>query len=176
MAVISAPLFESLPVYKLNPAPDNIPDKLETGTQNHEGIPGVTAAISFIASLGKGAGLPARIKSGYQLLEAYENALAAIIRRELAQIPGITLYQAPPLIPKTPTIAFRAEGHDNHEFCRRMCDEHGVFIADGDFYACTVAQRLGIDKNGAFIRAGLAPYNTLEEVERFISGVKMLMR
>ena len=176
MAVISAPLFENLAVYKLIPAPHNIPDKLETGTQNHEGIPGVTAAIGFIAGLGVGDGLPACIQSGYQRLEAYENALAAIIRRELPQIPGITLYQAPPQIPKTPTIAFRAEGHDNHEFCRRMCDEHGVFIAYGDFYACTVARRLGIDKSGAFIRAGLAPYNTLEEVERFLGGVKMLMK
>jgi len=176
MAVISAPLFESLPVYKLIPAPDYIPDKLETGTQNHEGIPGVTAAIDFIASLGEGADLVARIKSGYKRLEAYENALATEIRRELAQIPGVTLYQAPRETPKTPTIAFRAKGYDNHEFCRRMCDEHGVFIADGDFYAYTIARKLGIDKTGAFIRAGLAPYNTLEEVERFISGVKALMK
>jgi len=176
MAVISAPLFESLPVYRLVPAPHHIPDKLETGTQNHEGIAGVTAAIGFIAGLGAGDGLPARIQSGYQRLEAYENALAAVIRRELPQIPGITLYQAPPHVPKTPTIAFRAEGHDNHEFCRRMCDEHGVFIADGDFYAYTIALKLGLDKSGAFIRAGLAPYNTIEEVERFIDGVKALMK
>jgi cysteine desulfurase family protein (TIGR01976 family) len=175
MAIINAPLFESLPVYKLIPAPEYIPDKLETGTQNHEGIPGVTGAIAFIASLGKGADLSDRIKSGYKRLEAYENALAAIIRRELAEIPGISLYQALPEVPKTPTIAFRANGHDNHDFCRRMCDEHGVFIADGDFYAYTIARRLGIDTKGAFIRAGLAPYNTMEEVKRFISGVKALM-
>ncbi|MCL1906249.1 MAG: aminotransferase class V-fold PLP-dependent enzyme, partial [Clostridiales bacterium] len=176
MAVISAPLFESLPVYKLVPAPDYIPDKLETGTQNHEGIPGVTAAIGFIAGLGEGEDMATRIQSGYRLLEAYENALAAIIRRELALIPGITLYQAPPDVPKTPTIAFRAKGRDTHEFCRRMCDEHGVFIADGDFYAYTIARKLGIDKNGAFIRAGLAPYNTMEEAERFLNGVREMMK
>ena len=175
MAVISTPLFESLPVYKLVPAPDHIPDKLETGTQNHEGIPGVTAAIGFIASLGCGDDLATRIQSGYNRLEAYENALANIIRRELPYIPGITLFQPPPEALKTPTIAFRAEGHDNHEFCRRMCDEHGVFIADGDFYAYTIPRKLGIDKSG-FIRAGLAPYNTTEEVERFLNGVRELMK
>ncbi|MCL1974689.1 MAG: aminotransferase class V-fold PLP-dependent enzyme, partial [Firmicutes bacterium] len=176
IAVISAPLFANLPVYKVIPAPDSFPDKLETGTQNHEGIAGVSAAIDFIAGLGYGKDLARRIQSGYKRLEAYENALAVVVRDELARIPGITLYQALPHIPKTPTIAFRAAGHDNHEFCRRMCDEHGVFIADGDFYACAIARKLGIDKTGAFIRLGLAPYNTLGEVKRFLHGVRELMK
>jgi cysteine desulfurase family protein (TIGR01976 family) len=48
IAVIKADLFEKLAVYKLDPAPAHIPDKLETGTQNHEGLAGLLGAIAFI--------------------------------------------------------------------------------------------------------------------------------
>ena len=38
-----------------------------------------------------------------------------------------------------------------------------------------VLERLGIDQTGGFIRAGIAPYNTIEEVERFLNAVKQIM-
>ena len=41
VTAIKRELFERLNVYRLDPAPHDIPDKLETGTQNHEGIAGV---------------------------------------------------------------------------------------------------------------------------------------
>ena len=175
MAVIREKVFEAMNVYKVAPAPGNIPDRLETGTQSHEGIPSVSCAIAFIASLGEGEGLAERIQSGYRAIEEHENSLAEVIRREMAQIKGITLYQAAPDVPKTPTIAFRAEGVTPRDFCIRMCEEHSVFIAEGDFYAQTLAERLGIRDKGSFIRAGLAPYNTMDEVRRFLAGVRAIM-
>ena len=48
--------LEALEVPKLAPAPDHVPDRLETGTQNHEGIVGAAAAVDYLASL---AGEPA---------------------------------------------------------------------------------------------------------------------
>ena len=44
-------LLASLDVPKLQPAPDTAPERLETGTQNHEGIVGAGAAVEFLASL-----------------------------------------------------------------------------------------------------------------------------
>src|SRR5579885_3169814 len=41
--------------YKVRPAPDKLPDRWETGTQNHEGLAGVTAAIDYLAELGRRA-------------------------------------------------------------------------------------------------------------------------
>ncbi|WP_207956850.1 aminotransferase class V-fold PLP-dependent enzyme [Rubrobacter tropicus] len=41
VTAIRRELFEAMEVHKLDPAPSHIPDKLETGTQNHEGIAGV---------------------------------------------------------------------------------------------------------------------------------------
>ncbi|MCL1973319.1 MAG: cysteine desulfurase-like protein [Bacteroidetes bacterium] len=176
MAVIRKELFEGLQVYKVVPAPDYIPDRLEIGTQNHEGIPAVSAAIQFIAGLGMGNTLIEQLKSGYKAIEEYENSLAETIRRAMSKINGIKLYQAGDSVPKTPTIAFCAEGITPRDFCVRMCEEQSVFIAEGDFYARILAEKLGIHRSGSFIRAGLAPYNTTEEVQRFLDGVCSIMR
>jgi selenocysteine lyase/cysteine desulfurase len=56
-----------------------------------------------------------------------------------------------------------------------MCEEHSVFIAEGHFYAYTLAKKLGIVDSGSFIRAGLAPYNSMEEANRFLAGVRAIM-
>ncbi len=44
-------LLARLPAYKVRPASDALPDRWMTGTQNHEGLAGVTAAIDYLASL-----------------------------------------------------------------------------------------------------------------------------
>jgi selenocysteine lyase/cysteine desulfurase len=44
-------LVAELDVPKVEPAPDIPPERLETGTQNHEGIAGGRAAVDFLASL-----------------------------------------------------------------------------------------------------------------------------
>ena len=175
MAIIKNELFENLDVYKVAPAPDCIPDRLEMGTQNHEGIPAISASVQFIASLGIGTTMREQIISGYKAIEDYENVLAEKMRHEMMSISGITLYQAADNVPKTPTFGFRAEGIENLDFCTRMCEEHSVFIESGDFYNMTLANKLGIRESGSLIRAGLAPYNTLEEVERFLNGVRAIM-
>jgi cysteine desulfurase family protein (TIGR01976 family) len=169
-------LLERLPVYKLVPAPESVPDKLETGTQNHEGIAGLEAAVGFIAGLGEGATRRERIRSGYRRLEAHENRLAEKIRAALAALPGLRLYQAPPQVAKTPTVAFTIAGLAPADVCRRIVDEASVFVADGNFYAWTLAEKLGINPSGAWVRAGLSPYNTDEEADRFIAAVTRLCR
>lgn len=175
IAVVRDELFESLYPYKLKPAPDFIPDKLETGTQNHEGIAGIPAAIDFIASLGEGETRREKLVSAFAKIESYENLLADTMRQGLADIPGVKLFQAPADVPKTPTLAFQLEGFTPLEVCRYMAEEHSVFIAEGHFYASTLAEVLGIEEQGSWIRAGLAPYNTLEEVERFLNGLQQLL-
>ena len=62
-------LIESLDAPRLEPAPQESPERLETGTQNHEGIVGAAAAVDFLASLANG-------DSGSR-----RDALRAIVRR-----------------------------------------------------------------------------------------------
>jgi len=166
-------LFENLDVHRLDPAPDHIPDKLETGTQNHEGIAGVKGALDFIASLGVGASLRERLLDAMRTVEEQEARLADSFRAALGEMPGVTVYAAPDGVRKTPTVAFRVEGREPVEVCRHAAD-HGYFIAAGDFYASTLSRKLGLDRTGGFVRAGLAPYNTEEEVEGFVRVLRGL--
>jgi cysteine desulfurase family protein (TIGR01976 family) len=170
VTAVKRDLLETLDTYKVEPAPDYIPDKLETGTQNHEGIAGVKGAVDFIASLGTGASRRERLVSGMQIIEEYEADLAAKFRAALREIPRVELYAAPEGVRKTPTVAFRMEGHTPREVTEHMA-ERGFFVADGHFYASTLARRLGIHDKGSWVRAGLAPYNTEDEVEGFIEAL-----
>jgi len=174
VTAIRRELFEGLDVYRLDPAPAHVPDKLETGTQNHEGIAGVNGAIDFIASLGEGSSRREKLANAMQAIEEHEADLAARFRAGLQDLPGVRVYAAPEGVRKTPTIAFRVEGFSTEEVCTRMLED-GFFVAAGDFYASTVAERLGIKDSGGFVRAGLAPYNTDEEVERSIATLEKVV-
>ena len=51
-------LLDRLRAYKVRPTDDRPPHKLETGTKNHEGLAGTTAAINYLADLGAEFGTP----------------------------------------------------------------------------------------------------------------------
>ena len=176
IAVIKEGLFNELPVYKLQPAPTYIPDKLETGTQNHEAIASIEALVDFIASLGTGISRREKIINAYKEIEEHENTLAQKLRNELAIIPEVTLYQAPDDVAKTPTVAFTIEGVNSVELCKWLAENYAIFIASGDFYASTLAKKLKLDETGGWVRAGFAPYNTIEETELLVSAIKSYIK
>ncbi|AOV08745.1 cysteine desulfurase-like protein [Sporosarcina ureilytica] len=173
ISVIKEDLFEKLSVYKLKPAPGFIPDKLETGTQNHEAIAAIESCVNFIASLGTGDTRSEKIQSAFSAIEEHEDKLANLLRNALADIPEVTLYQAPDNVAKTPTIAFTINGADPVDVCKWLAENHSIFIASGDFYASTLADKLGLNETGGWIRAGLAPYNTEEETTRLIEAIQL---
>lgn len=171
ITAIRRDVFEALDVYSLEPAPDYIPDKLETGTQNHEALAGVAEAVEFVASLGGGETLRERVVDGMEAIEAHEAGSSGQIRESLASMPEVTLYAAPEGVRKTPTIAFRVEGRTPLAVCEHMA-ERGIFVAGGDFYASTLSEKLSLRESGGWVRAGLAPYNTEEEIEVFLESLR----
>lgn len=174
IAAIRENIFNDLEPYKLTTSPSYYPDKLETGTQNHEGIAGIRPAIEFFALFGEGQTRREKILSGYQEIEKHENRLAARLREGLGAIEKVTLWQAAEDIPKTPTIAFQVSGYEPSEVCVILAEEHSIFTAAGHFYASTLGDVLDVNKTGGWVRAGLAPYNSEEEVERFIHAIASL--
>jgi cysteine desulfurase family protein (TIGR01976 family) len=163
-------MLESLPFAKLLPAPNTAPDRAETGTQNHEGIAGVAAAVEFLASLGLGATRRQKLSTTF---EAIHERCAVLLRRlwtGLSEIDGVILYGPSPDVPRTPTVAFTVCGVASSHVATRLA-ERGVFVSHGDFYAATVVERLGLGPEG-LVRAGCACYTTAEEVERLIEGVR----
>lgn len=171
IAVVREELFEKLPVYKLQPAPTEIPYKLETGTQNHEGIAGVIGAIRFIEDLGHGVTRRERLLSGMASIEDYEKELSEDIESFLMSLPNVRLFRASSG-PKTPTFAFTIENHNSRDITTWLAKEYNMSVADGDFYASTMAGILGVHEVGGWVRIGLAPYNTNEEIQIFKKGIK----
>jgi len=162
-------LLAGLDVPKLEPAPDEAPDRMETGTQNHEGIIGAGAAVEFLASIGEGATRRARLESAYRLLHARGLALFTRLWDGLGAIEGVTRYGPGPDQPRTPTIAFTVKGHTAEAVTKALV-ERGVFTSHGDFYASTIVKLLGHEVDG-LVRAGAGCYTTEDEVERLIAGV-----
>ena len=167
IAVVAAALFERLPVYKLAPAPAEIPYKLETGTQNHEALAGLLGALAFLEGLGSGPTRPARLRAAMQAIEAQEQAQAQRLEDFLRALPHVQLYRAPAGTPKTPTLAFTIAGVHARDAATWFTQHHRMCIADGHFYASTLADKLGVNPQGGWIRIGLSPYNTDEEIEQF---------
>jgi cysteine desulfurase family protein (TIGR01976 family) len=170
VAVVREALFEKLPVYKLQPAPTEIPYKLETGTQNHEGIAGVIGAIRFIEDLGNGATRRERLLAGMAAIEEYEKDISEDMESFLKSLSGVRLFRSPSG-PKTPTFAFTIENQNSRDVTSWLAKEYNMCVADGDFYASTMAGILGVHEVGGWIRIGLAPYNTKEEVQIFKNGI-----
>ncbi|MGN7400467.1 cysteine desulfurase-like protein [Cytobacillus praedii] len=171
IAVIREHLFTKLSVYKLQPAPTDIPYKLETGTQNHEGIAGVIGAIRFIEELGEGVTRRERLISGVEAIDKYESSLSADLENFLGSLVGVHLYR-PSYGKKTPTFAFTINGHHSREVTAWLANQHNMCVAYGDFYASTMAEKLGVNPQGGWIRIGLAPYNTIEEVQLFKKAIE----
>lgn len=176
IAAIKKELFEQLEIPKLKPAPNEIPYKLETGTQNHEAIAGLCGAIGFIENLGSGEDRRQRLKAGMEAIEAHENELMASLQPFLESIPEVTLYRAPEEFSKTPTFAFRIKGIHSREATRFFAEKYNLCIADGHFYASTMAEVFPVMETGGWIRIGFAPYNTLDEIEIFKKALKDLLQ
>lgn len=166
--------LEALDAPKLAPAPETAPERLETGTLNHEGIAGAGAAVEFLASLGKGASRRERLASAFAGLHARGQELLERLWEGLRTTRGVTLFGPPPSQPHTPTVAFTVAGKTSDEVAAALA-ERGVFVSNGDFYATTVVGRLGLSGEG-LVRAGCACYTTTEEVDRLVEGVRSLLK
>ncbi len=163
-------LIEQLDAPKLDPAPEEAPERLETGTQNHEGIIGAAAAVNFLASLAEGSTRREQLRNAFAALHARGQRQIGALWNGLRSIAGVTLYGPEPDSPRTPTVSFTVRDIPSIEVTRRLV-ERGVFISHGDFYAQTVVERLGKVEQG-LARAGCACYTTDEEIGRLIEGVR----
>jgi selenocysteine lyase/cysteine desulfurase len=164
--------LEALDAPKLAPAPETAPERLETGTLNHEGIAGAGAAVEFLASLSPGTSRRERLAASFAALHERGKALAGRLWERLGALGGVRTYGPPPTAPRTPTIAFTVDGRTSDDVAVALAGQ-GVFVSNGDFYATTVVARLGLSAHG-LVRAGCACYTTTEEVDRLVDGVRSL--
>ena len=181
-------LLSTLEVTKLSPAPNTAPQRLEAGTQNHEGIVGAAAAVEFLAGLLNDHYATSKSEPGDPELVSRRQRLASVfdalheggctllerLWAGLRDIPGIRLFGPPPSAPRTPTLAFSVQGLPAIEVARSLA-QRGIFASHGNFYAQTLIKRLGLANDG-LVRLGCACYTTEEEVDRAIESLRSITR
>ncbi|MDD2215904.1 MAG: aminotransferase class V-fold PLP-dependent enzyme, partial [Eubacteriales bacterium] len=166
-------------------ADDNtmVPEKFETGTPNFESIYGCAGAIDFIADLGSKhekyfkeqltglSGKRKQIVAGMLAIDAYEEPLAKKLRKELSNIEGITIYGPPEGYERTSTVSFTIAGKNSNDVAKFLA-KRGIFVWDGDFYAIEITNHvLKLGSQGGLVRVGLAPYNTMDDIDRTINAI-----
>jgi cysteine desulfurase family protein (TIGR01976 family) len=164
--------------YKLRANTDAVPQRWELGTLNHECIAGITACVEYLAELGRRMSPASNrrdaLDAAYRAIRAHERTLIDRMLRGLQEIRGLRLYgisDPARLDSRCPTFAVRIEGHTPLELATRL-GEKGIFTWDGNYYAINVTERLGVEKDGGFLRIGLVHYNTEEEVERVLEELQ----
>ena len=132
-----------LDVPKLEPAPETAPERLETGTLNHEGIAGAAAAVEFLASLALGR-QSARAAAGgrYGAAPAGRHSWCNGSRRTRRSFPACGSSDRPPRRARTPTVAFTL-GDTHPDAVADALAEEAVFVSTGDFYATSVVDGTG---------------------------------
>jgi cysteine desulfurase family protein (TIGR01976 family) len=175
-------LFAAIEPYKLRPAPDDLPGRWMTGTQNHECIAGTLAAIDYLADVGRmaaGEGALARrdaLRRAFSAIGDYEQSLAATLIAGLSEIDGVRVWgitDPARLDERMPTVAITHPRFTSVELATAL-GERGIFVWHGNYYALPLTEALGVEPEG-MVRIGLVHYNTREEITRLLQALREIV-
>lgn len=164
----------------MRPAGEELPGKWETGTKNHEGLAGTAAAIDYIAGLGVAYGgvsasAPRRTKltAAWPVVMEYEQQLIDRLITGLKAIPRVRIYGITSRMDwdkRVATVSIRKEGLTPEALATKLAEQN-IFVWNGNFYAVSISERLGVEQSGGLVRIGLAHYNTIEEIDRCLAVI-----
>lgn len=133
---------------------NTLPYKFEAGTPDIAGVIGLGAAIDYVNEIGIDA------------IAAYESGLLQYATRALYEEPGIRIIGTAKH--KAAVISFVVDGVHPHDV-GTVLDHQGIAVRTGHHCAQPLMERFGIP---ATTRASLAFYNTREEIDALISGLR----
>ncbi len=186
--------LEKFPAYKVRPASDRVPNRWETGTQNHEGLAGLVGVIEYLAMIGRehsnrysekfsvksetGSyyGRQLELKIAMQAIMDYERGLSAQLLAGLREIKGLQVYgitDTKQFTWRVPTITCNIEGHSPRELAEHLASQ-GIFSWDGNYYALGIMERLELESKGGALRLGMAHYNTINEIDRVLECLEQI--
>jgi selenocysteine lyase/cysteine desulfurase len=164
--------------HKVRANTNAIPQRWEWGTLNHECIAGITACVEYLADLGRSVAECSdrrqALTTAYASIRLHERKLMGRMLHGLREIPGLRLYgisDPARLELRCPTFAVHIDGHTPLELATKL-GERGIFTWDGNYYAINLTERLGVEQTGGFLRIGIVHYNTEDEVDRVLDGLR----
>lgn len=142
-------------VYEQNTTFAPLPNKFEAGTQNVEGVVGLSAAIDYIE------------KIGYEEIDKIEKEVIGYAIDELSKLDFLTLYMTPNRENHSSVISFNVNGVHPHDVAS-ILDSENVCVRSGNHCAQPLMRFLGIDST---CRASFYFYNTTEDVDRLVKAL-----
>jgi selenocysteine lyase/cysteine desulfurase len=185
-------LLDEMEAYKVRAAPDAPPGKWETGTQSFESLAGVTAAVDYLAGIGRGIGRryglpPAEqqpaasgrrlfLEQAMGVIKDHEERMSLHFLEQARTVPGLRVFgitDVERLGERAPTFAVSLAGYSARQVAAHL-GRQGIFVWDGHYYAVAVMERLGVLEGGGLVRIGLVHYNTREEMDRTAAALRQL--
>ncbi len=133
---------------------NTLPYKFEAGTPNIAGAIGLGAAIDYLSDLPRDE------------IEAAEDNLIRLTLSQLKQIDGVRLIGDPEK--RISVVSFLVDGSHPHDV-GTLLDQQGIAVRTGHHCAMPLMAQLGIPGT---VRASYSLYNSTEDVDRFIAGVR----
>lgn len=158
---------------KLLPSTDRVPERFEFGTLPYEVLAGATAAVDFLAAMDPGTGTSRRERLTRSLgsMHEHEHSLRSRLQEGLRAFgDAVTLHSK--AADRTPTLLMTLADHDAGEVQAHLAAS-GVVAPAGSFYAYEPFTALKLTDPA--LRAGLAPYNTAEDVDRLLDGLATVL-
>jgi len=174
-------LLEELEAYKVRPADDSPPERWMTGTQNYECIAGASAAVEYLADLGRHLAKSemmdrrSALREAYAAIAEYERSLVEHLLNGLAAIEDVRVWgirDPERIAERVPTVSITHARLEPVELAERLADA-GIFVWHGNYYALELTESLGLEPQG-MLRIGLLHYNTRDEVDRLVAALAAL--
>ncbi|MCG7593554.1 cysteine desulfurase [Mycobacterium sp. PSTR-4-N] len=132
------------------------PQRFEAGTPMTSQVVGLAAAARYLDALG----MPA--------VDEHERDLVAAALAGLSQIEGVRVIGPTSMTDRGSPVSFVVDGVHAHDV-GQVLDDDGVAVRVGHHCAWPLHRRFGI---AATARASFAVYNTIDEVDRLVAGVR----
>ena len=174
--------LQRLRPYKLRACTEKLPDRWETGTQNHECLAGLIAAIDYIADVGRHHDPEVKtrreaILAAYEVFQQHERELAGAINQRTAGDSGTHVLRHQGRRRSSTSArrrwpsAWRATRRANwRPTLASAASSPGTETTTPSIWPSGWACRA----QGGMLRIGLAHYNTAEEVERLLAELRKL--
>ena len=144
-----------------------LPLKFEAGTPDYVATHGLATAIDYMERI------------GMENIESHERELTRYALEQMQTIPGMTIFGSKDAAVRDAVISFlvKENGGKGDRFIHHLdmgtlLDRLGIAVRTGHHCAEPLMKRLGIQGT---IRASLAMYNTKEEIDALVSGIKRIV-
>jgi cysteine desulfurase family protein (TIGR01976 family) len=151
------------------------PTRLSLGGNKEAGVPHVSPNLRDVGPC------RASIVSAFEAIHRHEHALMSRLIAGIKEISTLKIYgitDPSAFAWRCPTLAVRHVNQNERNTPAQLAaklGDLGFFTWDGNYYALNLTERLNVESSGGFLRIGLAHYNTVEEVDRFLAALKKIV-